>query len=134
MDPELLNLPLAAKIPVAPGSKPVFCRGKLGEKVKEGVENLFSFIESPSCKGFLVATCSIAGAAALQLDRTGQGKLQAPWNAEEKALVHLHTGFWHRVCVWPGSCLQQAAAFVWVPRQLIPPAHPTRSSQALGHL
>ncbi|XP_064586103.1 fibrous sheath-interacting protein 2 isoform X2 [Zonotrichia leucophrys gambelii] len=33
MDPELLNLPLAVKIPVAPGSKPVFCRGKLGEKL-----------------------------------------------------------------------------------------------------
>ncbi|XP_072773237.1 fibrous sheath-interacting protein 2-like [Taeniopygia guttata] len=29
MDPELLKLPLAVKIPVAPGSKPVFCRGKL---------------------------------------------------------------------------------------------------------
>ncbi|XP_064247801.1 uncharacterized protein LOC135282179 isoform X2 [Passer domesticus] len=33
MDPELLNLPLTVKIPVAPGSKPVFCRGKLGEKL-----------------------------------------------------------------------------------------------------
>ncbi|XP_058706583.1 fibrous sheath-interacting protein 2 [Poecile atricapillus] len=33
MDPELLNIPLAVKIPVAPGSKPVFCRGKLGEKL-----------------------------------------------------------------------------------------------------
>lgn len=134
MDPELLNLPLATKIPVAPGSKPVFCRGKLGEEVKEGVENLSSFIESPSCKGFLVATCSTGGAAALQLDRTGQGKLQASWNAEEKALVHLRTGFWHCARVWPGSCLQQEAVFVWVPGQLIPPAHSTMSSQALGHL
>ncbi|CAN8190842.1 unnamed protein product [Coccothraustes coccothraustes] len=35
MDPELLNLPLAVKIPVAPGSKPVFCRGKLGEKLHQ---------------------------------------------------------------------------------------------------
>ncbi|XP_039419695.1 uncharacterized protein LOC104698042 isoform X1 [Corvus cornix cornix] len=33
MDPELLNLPLTVKIPVAPGSKPVFFRGKLGEKL-----------------------------------------------------------------------------------------------------
>ncbi|XP_038015305.1 fibrous sheath-interacting protein 2 [Motacilla alba alba] len=35
MDPELLNLPLTVKIPVAPGSKPVFCRGKLGEKLHQ---------------------------------------------------------------------------------------------------
>ncbi|XP_005057034.1 PREDICTED: uncharacterized protein LOC101820956 [Ficedula albicollis] len=33
MDPELLNLPLAVKIPVAPGTKPVFSRGKLGENL-----------------------------------------------------------------------------------------------------
>lgn len=33
----LLELPLGVKIPVLPGSKPVFCRTKLGEKVK-GVE------------------------------------------------------------------------------------------------
>lgn len=33
--PELLNLPLAANIPVAFGSKPVFCRENLGEKVKK---------------------------------------------------------------------------------------------------
>lgn len=35
MDPELLNLPLAVKIPVAPGTKPVFSRGKLGEKLHQ---------------------------------------------------------------------------------------------------
>ena len=35
MDPELLDLPLGVKIPVLPGSKPVFSRAKLGEKVKE---------------------------------------------------------------------------------------------------
>lgn len=35
MESELLNLPLGVKIPVAPGTKPVFSRGKLGEKVKE---------------------------------------------------------------------------------------------------
>ena len=31
----LLGLPLGVKIPLLPGSKPVFCRTKLGEKVKE---------------------------------------------------------------------------------------------------
>lgn len=34
MDPKLLDLTLGVKIPVTPGSKPVFSRGKLGEKVK----------------------------------------------------------------------------------------------------
>lgn len=119
MDPELLNLPLAVKIPVAPGSKPVFFRGKLGEKV-EGVERgrkSFLFRRVPLCRDVLVATCCIEGAAALQLDRAGQGKLQATWNAEEKALVHLGTGFWHCACVWLGPCLQQAAVCVWVPGQ-----------------
>ncbi|KAK4812744.1 hypothetical protein QYF61_018293 [Mycteria americana] len=33
MDPELLDLPLGVKIPVLPGSKPVFSRAKLGEKL-----------------------------------------------------------------------------------------------------
>ncbi|XP_032560901.1 uncharacterized protein LOC116795349 isoform X2 [Chiroxiphia lanceolata] len=33
MDPKLLDLPLAVKIPVFPGSKPVLCRAKLGEKL-----------------------------------------------------------------------------------------------------
>ncbi|KAK4812572.1 hypothetical protein QYF61_009744 [Mycteria americana] len=31
----LLDLPLGVKIPLLPGSKPVFCRTQLGEKVKE---------------------------------------------------------------------------------------------------
>ncbi|XP_074964888.1 uncharacterized protein LOC142064166 isoform X2 [Phalacrocorax aristotelis] len=34
MDPRLLDLPLGVKIPVLPGSKPVFCRAKLGEKLQ----------------------------------------------------------------------------------------------------
>ncbi|XP_056363727.1 uncharacterized protein LOC130261468 [Oenanthe melanoleuca] len=33
MDPELLKLPLAVKIPVPPGTKPVFSRGKLGQNL-----------------------------------------------------------------------------------------------------
>ncbi|KAK2529012.1 hypothetical protein Q9966_009345, partial [Columba livia] len=33
MDPKLLDLTLGVKIPVTPGSKPVFSRGKLGEKL-----------------------------------------------------------------------------------------------------
>ncbi|GAB0197181.1 hypothetical protein GRJ2_002183400 [Grus japonensis] len=33
MEPELLDLPLGVKIPVVPGSKPVFSRAKLGEKL-----------------------------------------------------------------------------------------------------
>ena len=34
-DPELLvDLPLGVKIPVVRGSKPVYCRAKLGEKVR----------------------------------------------------------------------------------------------------
>ncbi|KAK2520566.1 hypothetical protein Q9233_011202, partial [Columba guinea] len=33
MDPKLLDLTLGVKIPVIPGSKPVFSRGKLGEKL-----------------------------------------------------------------------------------------------------
>ena len=32
----LLDLPLGVKIPVQPGTKPVFCRTKLGEKVRRG--------------------------------------------------------------------------------------------------
>ncbi|XP_074787052.1 uncharacterized protein LOC141972890 isoform X4 [Athene noctua] len=34
MDRELLDLPLGAKIPVLPGSRPVFSRAKLGEKLQ----------------------------------------------------------------------------------------------------
>ncbi|KAK2520879.1 hypothetical protein Q9233_011515 [Columba guinea] len=45
MDPKLLDLTLGVKIPVTPGSKPVFSRGKLGEKVKAEERGL----EMPAC-------------------------------------------------------------------------------------
>ncbi|XP_027574905.2 uncharacterized protein LOC113986927 [Pipra filicauda] len=35
MDSDLLNLPIGVKIPVKPGTKPVFCRGKVGEKLHQ---------------------------------------------------------------------------------------------------
>ena len=46
MDPKLLDLPLGVKIPVLPGSKPVFSRAKLGQKVNgvgSGTKALFLY-------------------------------------------------------------------------------------------
>ena len=92
MDPRLLDLPLGVKIPVLPGSKPVFCRAKLGEKVNEaerGRKALFFYgVPVIQRRGGLVATCSTAGAAALQSHRAGEaGEHMAPWCQEEGGLA-----------------------------------------------
>lgn len=120
MDPDLLDLPLGVKIYVKPKSKFVFCRGKLGEKVKEVKEcrKALLFHGVPITHRVLVATSSTAGAAALQSGKAEQQR-EAPGSLEdrEEALVSLLTGFWHCACMWPGPCLQQAAVFVLVPGQ-----------------
>ena len=65
----LLELPLGVKIPVLPGSKPVFCRTKLGEKVKgeeRGRKGCGALLrESPSFSSCLVGVFGKAGAALL---------------------------------------------------------------------
>jgi len=85
MDPKLLDLPLGVKIPVLPGSKPVFSRAKLGQKVNgvgSGTKALFLY-------GVLVMQRSPC--SQLQpFSRTGlgsRGKLLAPWCREKGGLA-----------------------------------------------
>ena len=109
----LLELPLGVKIPLLPGSKPVFCRTKLGEKVK-GVERgrkalLFDgvpIIQRSPCGHLLYnGRCRPS-----MWQRWGvEGSSWLAGTETKTGLVGFLACFWQRASERPGPCLQQAA-------------------------
>ncbi|KAK4812579.1 hypothetical protein QYF61_009751 [Mycteria americana] len=133
----LLDLPLGVKIPLLPGSKPVFCRTQLGEKVKEverGRKALLFYgvpvIQRSPCGRLLYS-----GRCSPSVWRRW-GAEESSWlsGAETKRRTCQLSGLVSgtvQACGGAPACSRRQR--VRVPGQRALPTHPAMLSQAPGH-